>query len=250
MNHSLIRAILSCALFSFVDMVAQDSTGDPQRTPVFRLLGLGIQSSELFYSMDGADIPVVIAEDYRSPFYQRPGGGALRFYTMEKTASGDLLRHQALTVALPENMRFPLILISQSGNSLAARVLDDGEKAFPGGSYRVLNELDYDVGVVLGQSRQLIRKRSEVVLEDRGGDKRTRQVQVYRDKGKEAVLLFSNNWAFNKALRTLVLINPGSGISEFPFVRRIVEPVNILDNPTPMTPPSAPEAATPSKPNP
>lgn len=250
MNKSFTAILIGAGLLVAVEgMVAQESPKEKAKeAPVFRLLGLGVKESNLFYTLNGTDVPVAFAEDYRSPFYQRPEGGRLELYSLENQTSGEVRRTPAFSVDLPEKMQFPLVIVSRSGQSMAARILDDGEQAFPGGAYRILNQLDYDIGVALGQSRQLVRRGGDVVLADRGGEERTRQVQVFRDKGSKAVLLFSNNWAFSAAVRTLVVVNPGTGSSEFPFVRRIVEPVNILQSAVPMsqiTPPASSPSQSP-----
>jgi len=235
MKCFLISAFIGFNLFVVAGEIrAREGRSETGEVPVFRLLGLGTHGSDLCYRLGDIDVPVVFAEDFRSPFYQRPEGGSLHLYTMEEKADGTMHCLPVLTVALPEQMKFPLVVIFKAGSTLAARLLDDGEQAFPGGAYRILNQLDHDIGVALGKSRKLVRRGEDELLADEGGEQRTRQVQLFRSQGDHTVLLFSNNWAFSEFIRTLVLVTPSSGETGFPSVRRIVEPVNTLSNPVPV----------------
>lgn len=198
---------------------------------VFRLLGIGASANDLYYRLGENDEPVVFAEDYRSPFYLRPRGNELRFYRIEKGADGTEQRIPVVEAVIPEGMKYPLVVFSPAGDGLSANVIDDGLEAFPGGTYRVFNRLDYEVGLIVGKERSLADKGSVVLL--RGVPEEGRRVllvQILRKKGQDVPLLFSNKWAFNPQLRTMVLITPPLPPSTFPVVRRIVEPDNIFLN--------------------
>jgi len=213
---------------------AQTET-ESKEVPVFRLLGMGVRGEGLFYMLDGVDVPVAFGEDFRSPFYQRPKGQTLELYRLEAQPDGTNVRKPVATTSIPGGMKFPLVLLVKNPSGIVAQILDDGPETMPGGAYRVLNRLDYDVGLLAGKDPTVVRGLSDLVIAGKpGGEGRTIFIQLFRLGGSERKLLFSNNWAFSNQVRTLVVVTPPLPPSELPVVRRIVEPLDALSNPQPL----------------
>ncbi len=203
--------------------VPEQSEG--KQKPMFRTLGLGFSSGDLFYSRENQDVALPVTEDSRSPFLLQPVGSSLPFYRMEKLADGTVKRVPAGTAEIAPGGHLPLLVFFPSGK---VEVLDDSLDKFPGGSYRVLNGLNEDLGALLGKSPTSVPANSNKVIDatkEKNGT--TLFVQMYLLERSPRTLVFSNNWAFSPLLRTMVIVVPPVPPSELPTVRRIVESIEL-----------------------
>lgn len=226
-------ALLVIVLMTATLALSQPDPGT-KTVPVFRMLGLGVSGQELYYMLDGVDVPVTFGEDFRSPFYRRPESEGLEFYQLETKPDGTKVRKPIVSAKIPKGLMFPLVLLVKNQSAITAQVLDDGPETLPGGSYRILNRLDYDIGLLAGKDPTVVRRVSELVIAGKpSGEGRTIFIQLFRLGTSERKLLFSNNWAFSDKVRTLMVVTAPLPPSELPIVRRIVEPLDALSNPQP-----------------
>lgn len=230
MNRTI--PIIIGLVLSMFSVVAQEKTARTD-SPSFRTLGLGFSGEDLFYLKDNKDVPLSVTEDTRSPLFSQPGGTVLDLYRLEKNAESEVKRVPVVSVDLSKGGSLPLLLFSPGEKAPVVEVLDDSLRVFPAGSYRVLNRLEEEVGALFGKSPTTVPGRSDRVID--GGKERNENtlfVQLYLLARKPQKLVFSNNWAFNASLRTLVVVMPPLPPSDLPVVRRIAEPVEMLSSPS------------------
>jgi hypothetical protein len=234
----LISLLLVLVTLSAI-AAAQEAPLDASK-PVFRTLGLGFSTSDLFYAVDDKDVPLPITEDSRSPFLRIPATGQLSFHRLEKLADGTTKRLPLGSVDLSRGGKMPLVLFSMTANNTPKiEVLDDSLSAFPGGSYRVINRLNEELGALFGKSPVTIPANSDRVIDGNPVRKgNTLFAQLYLISRNPRKLVFSNNWAFNSLSRTLVVVVPPVPPSDLPLVRRIVEAVDMLTPPEPSANPA------------
>lgn len=247
MIHSMIHSpcvLLILALLA-VDVCAQAPAPPPkQATPVFRTLGLGTSFTDLFYMQEKKDVPVRVTEDARSEFYVLPSTSPVEFYRIEKGPDDSLKRIPVAKAVVPAPGKLPLFVFSAGpSGQIVIETLDDSLGAFPGGSYRILNRLDQALEAVVKKQKSAIPARGAAVIDARGSGT-TVFVQLFTDAAPRPKLIFSNNWAFAEAVRTLVVVVPPTPPSKTPVVRRIPEPISSAQPPAP-----APAPATAAAPN-
>ncbi len=232
------RTVATSVFFLLLGFAAHAQEPAAGKQPLaFRTLGLGYAGEDLFYSNGNKDVPLPVTEDSRSPFLPRPAGASLAFYRMEKLPDGTAKRIPAGTAEISSGGRLPLLIFSPGGK---VEVLDDSLEVFPGGSYRVLNRLNEDLGALLGTSPTKVPANSDKVIDATQQKKGTTLfVQLYLLARSPQTLVFSNNWAFSPILRTMVIVVPPVPPSELPTVRRIVESIelpNLSASSNPKTP--------------
>ena len=93
------------------------------------------------------------------------------------------------------------------------------------------------------KQKSAIPARGTAVVNARGSGT-TVFVQLFMDAAPRPKLIFSNNWAFTEAVRTLVVVVPPAPPSKTPVVRRIPEPITAAQPPAP-APATAAAPATP-----
>lgn len=231
--------LLSLSLFVLIAAATAQETKLEKPKPSFRVLALNEIPPRLHYQLGENNVAIVAPQDFRSPFYETPAAETLEFFTLEPLADGEFQRKPVVKVAIAPGLAFGLVLLQKTDQGVSARMLDDGPKVFPGGSYRVINMLAEEVGVLIAKQPHVVPASGEKVIEAKpAGEGRTVFFQLYQLANKDRRLLFSNNWAFNNLLRTLVVIAPPSPPSPSPGVRRIAEPLDALN--LVKTPPSQP----------
>lgn len=231
-----MRALLLILLAVILpDAVAQSSAQPPP--PRFRTLGLGVDCSDLFYNLKDKDVPISVVEDTRSDFYELPAGDKVTFYKVTQGADTSVVRTPVADAVLTGGGRLPLLIFSAStggSGSYKVEVLPDDLSSFPAGTYRVLNRTGIPLGCLLAGSPTVVPPDGSALLEKKPAEgMRTLFFQVYPVGGKSSQPLYSNNWAWNAALRTLVVAAPPVPPSTFPVIRRIVDSVEMLTAPAP-----------------
>lgn len=233
----LLRCILIFLALHATVLRAQEAV--PQRiTTVFRTLGLGVNLTGIYYLYNNKDVPVSVLEDTRSEFYPLTPALAVQFYRLEKSQDGTLLRLPVAKATLPGNAKVMLLVFGQGpAKSMVVETMDESLAAFPGGSYRFVNRTDQRLEALVKEQKATVPEAGTVLVNARGAGP-TVFVQLFTQGTARPQLFLSNNWAFNAAIRTLVVVEPPVAPSKTPMVRRIIEPITVLQPPPPT--PSAP----------
>ncbi len=227
---------LLCILCLGEALYAQSASPTPSPAR-FRTLGLGVSISDLNYLLDDKDVPIQVISDARSVFYPRPKVDRFTLYRLKAQPDGTMARVPAAEVDLGPGGELPLVILSgdsTSSGKLKVEVLNDTIKAFPGGTFRVLNRDKAELGAVLSGKAHRIPPLSEQVIEPRlEQDRRTVFFQLFKFAGGRSTLLYSSNWAVNRELRTMVLVAAPQPPQIEPMVLRIGESIGLLDLPEP-----------------
>lgn len=236
-----MRASISLILSVVIGLAAGPAAAGASKPGMFRTLGLGVSGEALFYSLDGQDVPVTVTADARSGFFLCPPVESVEFYKKVARADGTEQRVPVARAVLAPGGSLPLLVFlpARKGEmELAVEVLDDSLSEFPAGSFRVLNRTEANMGIIIGPAKSEIPALMSKVLSGPGGGS-TVFFQGYLLSPAGGRLIFSNNWAFNERLRTLVVIAPSASPTEPPSFRRIVEPAEVVNNARPASTPNA-----------
>lgn len=209
--------------------------------PRFRTLGLGVAADDLFYELGGKDVAVTLTQDAPSGFYELPAGGNLAFYRLATNPDGGTARQPVASVKVAgAGLQF-LVIVSVGGPGvLSAEVLADDLQTFPAGSYRFLNRTDAPLTCILAGTSSVIAAHSVELLKAKSGEgTRTVFLQVLAQKGKDRVVLYSNNWAWSPLIRTMIVAAPPVPPATTPSIRRIGESVEKL-SPSSLSPAAKP----------
>ena len=201
----------------------------------FRTIGVDCDISGLNYLQEKTNKPVLIQQDTRSLFYDYKGGETVLFYRIKPDADGTPVRVPAGEANLKGGGIWPLLIFFQNPRNpdqFRIQVTPDDLVNFPAGSYKFMNYSNQAVKANVGSdSLSLISQQTGLLKGHIDPQKRTNFTQICSDMGGNSKLLYSNNWAINPTLRTMVFINqsaePGSPIT----VKRLTDYIEIFSEP-------------------
>lgn len=198
----------------------------------FRTLALDAAPTDLSYQVQEKEYPLPVADDARSDFLAAPADGQLVLLRSSAGADGGLVKTPAYKLNLRQGGPLPLVLFYRGKNGVECTVLDDSLLAFPAGSYRALNRIEHEVGLILGKSKATVPAGGDqtLALRGQGADERTVFARLFLIEGAKSKLVYSNNWGFSEMVRTLVVISSSEQPAGLPQVRRIVEPVDLVES--------------------
>ena len=201
----------------------------------FRTIGGNCDISGLNYFQEKADKAVSVQQDTRSLFYDYKGGETVLFYRIKPGADGTPLRVPAGEANLKMGGTWPLLIFFQDPRNpeqVRIQVTPDDLTNFPAGSYKFMNYSGQAVKANVGSdSLSLISQQTGLLKGRIDPQKRTNFTQIRSDASGNSKLLYSNNWAINPTLRTMVFINqrtePGSPIT----VKRLTDCIELSPEP-------------------
>ncbi len=214
---------------------------------LFRTLGIGVDATDLFYVENTKLIPCTIDSQRRSPYYEAPSSGApVLFVRVAQTPEGKEQRIPVAQAAIDPSLRRALLIFTRGADPaepLRVLVLKDDVSAVPAGGYRVLNYLPVSAGITAGAEKQIVPSRGAAVI----SPKPSTGMNVYEFKvfgltSQAAVPLYSNVFAVDPSIRTLILIVPSPSSPKQMEVKFLGESVNAIrpDDPAPAAPPPPP----------
>ena len=231
MKSNILTSLLLILSGLALPLVAQ-----PSATPAgrhFRTIGVGVNTTELFYQ-DGANPkPFSIDSDRRSVFFEYKGGLApLVFVKMKTAADGKKVAVPVAELTLnPTSTRSLLIFhrIPNQPEKLGVVALDDDARSVPPGGYRFVNFLPIQAGVVLAGKKQIISPQGSFIA-DFSTEKNAAvlPLQVYIITGDSAIPIYSNVWAPDARKRSLVLLIPSNETPSGVDVKYLSESVNVI----------------------
>ena len=156
-------------------------------------------------------------------------------YRIKPDADGTPVRVPAGEANLKWGGIWPLLIFFQNPRNpdqFRIQVTPDDLVNFPAGSYKFMNYSNQAVKANVGSdSLSLISQQTGLLKGHIDPQKRTNFTQICSDMGGNSKLLYSNNWAINPTLRTMVFINqsaePGSPIT----VKRLTDYIEIFSEP-------------------
>ncbi len=229
--------LLALALLLPAGPLAAQSPSPAPAEMRFRTLGLDVNVADLKYSLKDKDVTVGIFADSRSVFYKVPPANPVVFYRVEDLADGTQKRVPVIQADLSAGGMLPLLLFSkdpQLPGGLKVEVLKDDLKAFPAGSFRILNREPVQLGAYFANKPTIVPAASEVVIAPTPQEGRTTVFfQLFRLGSGGRQLAYSNNWAVFPDARTMVVVAAAEPPSKQPSVRRITESVGLLSEPPP-----------------
>lgn len=231
MKSNIITFLLLVLSGLALPLDAQPSAASTGR--YFRTIGVGVDTTELFYKEGAKPRPFSIDSDRRSEFYEYKGGAApLVFVRMETKPDGQKVAVPVAEVSLdPATARWLLIFhrFPNQPESLGVVALADDARSVPPGGYRFVNFLPIKVGVVLGEKRQVISPQG-AFLADFSKEKvpAVMPLQVYTIKGETAVPIYTNVWAPDASRRNLVLMIPSQELHSGVDVKYLSESVDMI----------------------
>ena len=199
----------------------------------FRIFPIDLNLSNINYMIGEKDIPVAISANTTSPFYKMPTNSVIDFYSIENGPDGKPQRIPVAQGNLSSAGPLPLLIFSKiTGNDKKVRVdpVKDDLLSFPLGSFLAINRSASSLLVQMNSKAVTVAPNSITILAppalDPGG--RTILFQIYSIAGSSKVLLYSNNWAFSTAVRTMLIINPAVPPATQPVISRIGEGMSSL----------------------
>jgi hypothetical protein len=192
----------------------------------FRIFGWDEASSDLNY-WQAKDLGVVIYQDTRSVFYKYAGPAQIIFYRIVTGSDGNIVRVPAAQANLEGEGPWPLLIFFKTPGSpgkYSVDVLPDDLKSFPPGSYKFANFTNGPISGKLGPQSFQLQTRDIRLLRGQTEPGRTTlfaEIDTGGPDGKTPV--YTNNWAAQPQMRTLVFVKQSSDSSTGIVARRIIE---------------------------
>ena len=216
-------------VFTAVSLTTLRAQDEPVKTVKvrFRVFGWDNASADLNYAQAGKDVSAEIYEDLRSPFYDYAGPATITFYRVKTGADGKIERTPAAEADLSGAGSWPLLLFfvvpGGSGN-YKVQVIPDDLNSFPAGSFKFANYTDVPISGSLGtQNFELHPTEMQTLLCLPSANTTTVFATVYAQTAQGKITVYTNNWALQPLMRTLVFVRKGSDSSTGFVARRIVE---------------------------
>lgn len=192
----------------------------------FRIFGWDEASSDLNY-WQAKDVNVVIYQDTRSVFYKYAGPAQIVFYRIVTGSGGSIVRVPAAQANLEGAGPWPLLLFFKTPGSpgkYTVDVLPDDLKSFPPGTYKFANFTYGPVSGKLGaQSFQLQSRDIRLLRGQTEPGRTTLFAEIDTDGPDGKTPVYTNNWAFQPQMRTLVFVKQSTDSSTGIVARRIIE---------------------------
>lgn len=171
----------------------------------FRTLGVDVPEMTLQLTSGGKPLAVPVTPGTRSEPMSYKGPALMVF---RQDAGG-----AAFSTELPPGGGPFLLLWTKAadGSVRLFGVLDESPEVFPAGATRVVNTSSSALGVRMGAERLDLPAGAAHVFPPPPATQRTQAFQVLRDGAGGTDAVFSNNWAANPSLRTLVVIGESGG---------------------------------------
>ncbi len=209
----------------------------------FRTLGLQIEASELYYSLNGKDVPIQIRRSARSQFYElKPSslsretdkGEFLVFYLLRKNEDGKEVRVPVAKADVANAGNWALIAFHKAAKDddtrLIASALSDDVSRFPAPDIRFFNLTNETLLLNFDESKSAIPANQSTTMKPslNSDSAEIKPVYIGIKTQKNIELVYSNNWVVRPNIRTLVLIFPLNGTFHF---ERVVEDVGAYMTP-------------------
>jgi hypothetical protein len=220
---NFISACVLAVIFSLPSSLrAQQATVNVR----FRLFGWDEASSDLNY-WQAKDLNVSIYQDTRSVFYKYAGPAQILFYRIVTGSDGNIVRVPAAQANLEGEGPWPLLIFFKTPGSpgkYTVDVLPDDLKSFPPGTYKFANFTNGPVSGKLGaQSFQLQSRDIRLLRGQTEPGRTTLFAEIDTDGPGGETPVYTNNWAFQLQMRTLVFVKQSNDTSTGIVARRIIE---------------------------
>lgn len=199
----------------------------------FRIFPIGLNLSDINYLQGEKDIPVSIIADTPSPFYKLPTNGVIDFYRIQSGPDGKPQRIPVAQGNVALAGPLPLLIFSKTGaddQKLRVEAVKDDLQSFPLGTFLAINRCSNLLVINMNSKEVTLAPNSVTVLTPPPLEpgRRTVMFQIYGLDGSTKNLLYSNNWAFSTAARTMLVINPAVPPATQPSVSRVGEGIDAL----------------------
>lgn len=192
----------------------------------FRTFGWDGASSDLNY-WQSKDVNVATFQDTRSIFYKYTGPAQMILYRVLTGTDGRIVRVPVVTANLQDAGPWPLLILftgTGAPPTYTVQVLPDDLKSFPPGSYKFANYTNGPISGALGTQSFQLQPGGIQLLRGRPVPPLTTMfAAVYVGAGGDRTPVYTNNWAFEPLMRTLVFVKQSSDSSSGIVARRIIE---------------------------
>ena len=189
-------------------------TPPPDEVFAFRILGAGVIAEDLFYSSGGKAIPVRISTEMRSVYYNYTGPrGHLDFFRQVPGPDGKLIKQTVAAVDLTGVGNRPLLIFLQHSSvagTYAVRTFSDTVNDVPPGGFRFVNFTTRRIAMKFGQQKLIIPPGEQLIVKgEPPAESKINEVKLFGVLLNDEVrAIYSNLWAYNPEMRTIVLISP------------------------------------------
>ncbi|MEI6491954.1 MAG: hypothetical protein WCO94_05340 [Verrucomicrobiota bacterium] len=225
-----IFALLSALGLFFAVPLVEAQAQDPALKTVkvrFRTFGWDSASSDLNYSQKNKDAKIEVFQDNRSVFYDYEGPAAISFYRIKAKPDGQIEHVVVARANLDGAGAWPLLIFAKNSpksDDYTVLVLPDDLQGFPAGSFKFANFTNKTMTGSLGPESFRLEPRDIKLLTVRPSSNSTTLFAIVNiESGRKTIPVYTNNWAYQPMLRTLVFIMQSPETPSGVVARRIVE---------------------------
>jgi hypothetical protein len=212
MNFKLIISVLlsGLAINGLMGAPGDDNAHAKSESPRFRTMGWAVSPPDLYYSLNGKDVPIQIFDAGRSGFYRLPSTPEITFYHLVKNPDAPVERVPVAMAHLNESSPLSLLLFLPDPavpDSYRIVSMADDPKSFPDQSCRFINLTAVSISATVGDKTIVIPGGADSLVKPQfTKGENSHYTTIYVDIHDGKVILSSNNWVFRSGQRTLVCI--------------------------------------------
>ena len=181
----------------------------------FRILSWSTVINDFNFESNHATTEVgPIVPNTRTRYLNYTGGDDLLFYNTPKPKEGKDERVPVLRVPYAELSENILILINDTAQPYAARVLEESSQKFPPGSYRFINFTPLLMKVAVGTEIGDLSRNGDYIMKPaslKSGDVFTMRIAAEVEKNA-AKMIYSNRWMYGDVERIMIFVSQGSAM--------------------------------------